>query len=138
MGPISQGGFDQVRTVVEKHEISEKKAAYAPNISPSSQEPSSPAEDAQSEAYKQYWKKYERKNAGSNLSMPTSSETTSPGASSESPSTSHAAASAPDSETGITPDCKRKLQLEGQVIVDCFDLAGSGLTPKYTWYHHNT
>ena len=111
----------QIWYVVEKKEISD--SLPTPTISPpqkrSNSELGPPPENP--EAYKNYWKKFERKGGQSNLSV----ASTTPGSKSEealgsssttpswTPSDTSDPAASPDSATGITPDCKKKLDLEG-------------------------
>ena len=106
---------------LKKKEISD--SLPTPTISPpqkgSNSELGPPPENA--EAYKNYWKKFERKGGQSNLSV----ASTTPGSKSEealgsssttpsrTPSDTSDPAASPDSATGITPDCKKKLDLEG-------------------------
>ena len=87
---------------LKKHEISEKRR----NLSPApTAVTGDKTEEVNVEAYKNYWQQFERKNA-QDLSS-TSTTPTSPGVS---PSSTTPATSVPAS-TGITPDCKRKLEL---------------------------
>ena len=131
---------------LKKKEISDKKAPAAP-VTPSppkkdTAEIQPPAENP--ELYKEYWKQFHRKDATSNLS--TSTDTT-PARTTSATSTpsgggwtqqewadwlngvrkaSDGGSSAPTptgsgkSSTGITPDCKRKLVLEGGATIYIF------------------
>ena len=61
-------------------------------------------------AYQDYWKKYERKNGSSNLST---ASTTEPSSSPQSATPSPASVASRASPTGITPECKKRLDLGG-------------------------
>ena len=99
---------------LKKWEISEtKKSIPAPAPAAPVKEETTASEfppPKNPEAYKEYWKKFERKDASSTLSL--ASTESPPSRESGTPSTPSPSV-ASDSTTGLTPDCKRKLALEG-------------------------
>ena len=102
---------------LKKLEISENGPKKYKNNSPQSPPASLSPEDMEVQkdannkvAYQDYWKKYERKNGSSNLST---ASTTTPPSSLPSPTPSPATVASRESPTGITPECKKRLNLEG-------------------------
>ena len=93
---------------LKKLEIGEKRRLESPTPSPPEATGDKTAEEPNVEAYKNYWQQFDRKNA-----RDLSSVSTTPDSSKDSPSSTTAATSVPAS-TGITPDCKRKLELKDQ------------------------
>lgn len=104
---------------LKKLEISEKGPKKFNNPSPppaaslSQEELEIQKDENNKGAYQNYWKKYERKNGSSNLS--TASTTTpsgSPPSVTPSPP-SQASVASRESPTGITPECRKRLDLGG-------------------------
>ena len=96
---------------LKKMEISETKPHA---VFPEPPEKEDGSTEQGTEAYKAYWKKIERKGGASNLSV----DSTTPSRSGDSVPSSSPAEPTPSqsaSPTGITPDAKRKLVLEGGI-----------------------
>ena len=147
--------------MVEKKEISEKKPTVPVTPSPPKKDNTATSEEIphpeNPELYKEYWKKFHRKDATSNLSVSTDTTPARTTSSTSTPSgggwtqeewadwlngvwkpASDEGSSAPtptgsaNSSTGITPDCKRKLVLEGGVYIYICVYLGN-----YTRYKYN-
>ena len=107
---------------LKKMEISESKPSPVLIRGSKTTSPSTESElvpPANPEAYKAYWDQYKRKGAG-DLKTPSReslSSTTVPSPALPSPPLASSSPSTSGCETGITPECKRKLSLEGRLVI---------------------